>query len=307
MIAKSIILRKEGKLEEALECAKEGTKNEHLLRKHRNAHTLSGGPELMYSSWFNLATAYEANDMPDDAIKTYTYLATQRGNPFTGRLRINMGNVHYRQKQYPSAIRMYKIALDQMRKDEKSTVHRIRRNIGNAYFRMGQIRDAVKYFEEAMETVPDFQTGFNLLVCHLALGDMDRAKKHFLALVDIPLFATKEEEMLVCGANDLHGDKDELATRSKQSNHFLQTAARLIAPMLDSSDWAAGYDWVCNALVDRHEELSVQLKLEQATQRLHHKDFDVAIKALKTLQKKGKARAAEDSGGGGRLWDNRTE
>ena len=288
LIAKSIILRKEGKLEEALECAREGTKNEHLLRKHRNAHTLAGGPELMYSSWFNLATAYEANDMPDDAIKTYTYLATQRGNPFTGRLRINMGNVHYRQKQYPSAIRMYKMALDQMRKDEKSTVHRIRRNIGNAYFRMGQIRDAVKYFEEAMETVPDFQTGFNLLVCHQALGDMDRAKKHFLALVDIPLFATKEEEMLVGRANDLHGEKDELATRSKQSNHFLQTAARLIAPMLDSSDWAAGYDWVCNALVDRHEELVVQLKLEQATLRLHHKDFDVAIKALKTLQKKGK-------------------
>jgi intraflagellar transport protein 88 len=45
---------------------------------------------------------------------------------------------------------------------------------------------------------------------------------------------------------------------------------------------------VCNALVDRHEELFVQLKLEQANLRLHHKDFDVAIKALKTLQKKGK-------------------
>ncbi|KAL3777877.1 hypothetical protein ACHAW5_005679 [Stephanodiscus triporus] len=292
LIAKTITLRKEGKLEEALECAKEGTKKEHLLRKHRKAHSLSGGPELMHSSWFNLAMSYEYNDMPDDAIKTYTYLVNQRGNPFTGRLRINMGNVHYRQKQYPSAIRMYKMALDQMRKDEKSTVHRIRRNIGNAYFRMGKIRDAVKYFDEAMETVPDFQTGFNLLVCHLALGDMDRAKTDFVALVDIPsdkdAFASKEDEISVGGANVVHGEKDEPATSSKQSNHFLQTAARLIAPMLDSSDWAAGYDWVCNALGDRHEELSVQLKLEQATQRLHHKDFDVAIKTLKTLQKKGR-------------------
>jgi intraflagellar transport protein 88 len=245
----------------------------------------------MHSSWFNLATLYEYNDMPDDAIKTYTYLINQRGNPFTGRLRINMGNVHYRQKQYPSAIRMYKMALDQMRKDEKSTVHRIRRNIGNAYFRMGQIRDAVKYFDEAMETVPDFQAGFNLLVCHLALGDMDRAKTDFVALVDIPsdkdVLASKEDEILVGGAKVI-GEKDEPATSSKQPNYFLQTAARLIAPILDSSDWAAGYDWVCNALGDRHEELSVQLKLEQATQRLHHKDFDVAIKTLKTLQKKGK-------------------
>jgi intraflagellar transport protein 88 len=246
----------------------------------------------MYSSWFNLATAYEVNDMPDDAIKTYTHLATQRGNPFGGRLRINMGNVYYRKMEYPSAIRMYKMALDQMQKDEKLTVHRIRRNIGNAYFRMGKIRDAVKNFEEAMETVHDYQTGFNLIVCHLALGDMDKAKNHFTTIVSIPADedgSASKDEILIDGLKVLHGEnKDELATSSRQSKHFLQTAARLIAPMLDGNDWAAGYDWVCSILSDHHEELFIQLKLEQATQRLHHKDFDVAIKALKTLQKKDK-------------------
>ena len=58
--------------------------------------------------------------------------------------------------------------------------------------------------------------------------------------------------------------------------------------MLDNKDWASGYDWVCNTLEDRHEELAIQMKLEQAAQRLKRKDFGVAIRMLKTLQKKDK-------------------
>ena len=98
LIEKTVILRKDGRLDDALDCAKEGTKKEKLLRKHRRQHSLSSGPEILNAAWFNLATAYEVNDMPDDAIKTYNYLVAQRGNPCAGRVRINMGNVHYRQK-----------------------------------------------------------------------------------------------------------------------------------------------------------------------------------------------------------------
>lgn len=287
LVEQTVILRKGGKLEEALESAKEGTKKEQLLKKHRKANALSAGAELMYSTWFNLATTYEANDMPEEAIKTYSYLAKQRGNPFTGRLRINMGNVYYAQKQYPSAIKMYKMALDQMRRDDKSISHKIRRNIGNAFFRMGKLRDAVKNYEEAMDAAPDYQTGFNLLVCHLAVGNVDNVKEDFIALAEIPSdredgFAS-EEEILTGEANS-----SKLDTRLKEANHFMLTAARLIAPMLDKDDWAAGYDWVCNALEDRHEGLAVQMKLEQATQKLKRKDVGAAVKAFKTLQKKDK-------------------
>jgi len=291
LIEKTIILRKEGRFDDALDCAKEGTKKEKLLRKRRHEHSLSSGPEILNAAWFNLASAYEVNDMPDDAIKTYNYLVAQRGNPCAGRVRINMGNVHYRQKQYPTALKMYKMGLDQTnRNDDKSMAHKILRNIGNAYFRMGEIRDAVKYFEEAMSIVPDYQTGFNLLVCHVALDDLESAKKDFVALLDIPS-DQQGEETLVGEENTVlkHKDEpDELALSTKQADHFLRTAARVIAPVLDSSDWSAGYDWVCNALADRHEELSHQLKLEQASQRLHHKDFNMATKSLKSLQKKGK-------------------
>ena len=101
LIERTVLLKREGKLEEALESAKEGTKKEQLLRKHRKANSLSvnSEAELMYSTRFNLARAYEANDMPDEALKTYTYLAKQQGNPLTGRLRINMGNIYYAQQK----------------------------------------------------------------------------------------------------------------------------------------------------------------------------------------------------------------
>ncbi len=282
LIARTVYFRKEEKHDEALESAKQGTKVEQSLRRHQKSNAMSSRVENATAAWFNLATAYVASGMPDDALKTYTTLLTmQRGNPFNGRIRINMGNVYYSQKQFPSAIKMYKMALDQMQKDDRSLARKIRRNIGNAYFCLGQIRDAVKNFEEAMDTANDFQTGFNLLMCHLALGDMNNVKKYFLELINLPsdgdAFVSNEGE---------HGHSEQSATRVKRENHFVLTAARLIAPVIDGDDWAAGYDWVCNALDDHQEGLAIQIKLEQATQRLHRKEFDSAIKSLKRLQKK---------------------
>ena len=288
LIEQTIVLRKEGKLDEALACAKEGTKKEQLLRKHRKANSLPAPTtDLMHSTWFNLATAYESNDMPSEAIKTYSYLAKQRGNPFAGGIRINMGNVYYLQQQYPSAITQYKMALDicSSKRDDKSIAHKIRRNIGNAYFKMGKMHDAVKYYEGALNAVPDYQTGFNLLVCHLALGDISSVKNVFKTLVDIQPESPRDDINILTDQRQT----DELDTCLKEATHFLLTAARLIAPKLDSNNWSAGYEWVCNALDENHEELAVQMKLEEATEKLiKHKDFGTATKTLKAIQKRDK-------------------
>jgi intraflagellar transport protein 88 len=280
LIARTVSLRKEGKHDEALESAKQATKVEQSLKRHQKSNSMTSGVETANSAWFNLATAYVASGRPDEALKTYTTLLTsQRGNPFNGRVRINMGNVYYSQKQFPSAIKMYKMALDQMQKDERSLTRKIRRNIGSAYFCLGQIRDAVKNFEEAMDTFNDFQTTFNLLICHLTLGDMNNVKKYFLELINLP----SDGDAFVLNEGE---HSDQSATRVKRANHFFLTAARLIAPVIDGDDWAAGYDWVCNALDDRQEGLAIQIKLEQATQMLHRKEFESAIKSLKSITQK---------------------
>ena len=96
MIEQTVLSKMGGKLEEALESAKEGTKKEQLLRKHRKENSLSvnSEAELMYSTWFNLATAYKANNMPNEAMETYAYFAKQQCNLFTSRHHVNMCNIY---------------------------------------------------------------------------------------------------------------------------------------------------------------------------------------------------------------------
>lgn len=53
-------------------------------------------------------------------------------------LRINMGNIYFEQHKYPSAIKMYRMALDQVPLTSRSVRSKILRNIGVAFMRVGQ-------------------------------------------------------------------------------------------------------------------------------------------------------------------------
>ena len=57
---------------------------------------------------------------------------------------------------------------------------RIMRNIGNSFVKLGMFSDAINSFEAIMEGLPDYRTGFNLVVCYFALGDSERMKKGFM-------------------------------------------------------------------------------------------------------------------------------
>lgn len=53
-------------------------------------------------------------------------------------LRVNMGNIYFEQQKYPAAIKMYRMALDQVPLTSKSVRNCIMRNIGIAFMRVGQ-------------------------------------------------------------------------------------------------------------------------------------------------------------------------
>lgn len=55
-----------------------------------------------------------------------------------GRLRINMGNIYYKQENYLLAVKMYRMTLDEMPNSHKETHYKIMWNIGNTLMRMGQ-------------------------------------------------------------------------------------------------------------------------------------------------------------------------
>lgn len=55
-----------------------------------------------------------------------------------GRIKVNMGNIYYKQKKFSLAIKMYQTALDETSSAYKGTRYRIQCNIGNAFMRLGQ-------------------------------------------------------------------------------------------------------------------------------------------------------------------------
>jgi intraflagellar transport protein 88 len=260
-------LKRAGKFAEALDKAKEAVNKEDSLKRHRKEHALprEGQSELTFAVLFSVASTYEDNDMLDEAIKAYTYLTTQRDHPLSGRVRANLGNIYYAQHDYPSAIKMYKMALDQINND-RQTVASIRFNIGNAFFRQRHLRDAVRNFEESMNTFPNFESGFNLLVCRLALGDGENTKRDFMKLLKI-----RPNE------SGIAGDK---ANMLMDNSRVLLSAARLVSSFFDTSE-------LTEALKDGHEFIAMKIEHEYAVRLLKRKDLKGAVKVLKTLEKKG--------------------
>ena len=258
--------------------------------------------DLTYAVCVNLAQMYHLNKHYTEAINTYGQIVKNKNFPLAGRLRVNMGNVYFEQHKYPNAIKMYRMALDQVSGANRDMRFRIMKNIGVAFVKMGQYQDAMQSFDSVMENVPDHSTGFNLLVCFYALGDKEKMKKAFQGLITVPMFEAqnKEEEDDDDNLENLDFIDDSLKhfLRAKQNKVHRQvmTAARLIAPVIDRANPAAGFSWVAEQLrkVDMIKE-SNEVELAQAAFFLSQKQFTQAVEVLKEFEKKEKdvkARAA---------------
>jgi len=89
---------------------------------------------------------------------------------------------------------MYRMALDQIPNTAREMRFKIMRNIGNAFVRMGQFQEAIANYEAIMVGNADFQSGFNLIVCHYALDDAEQMKKSFSRLLDISVVGKSDDD-----------------------------------------------------------------------------------------------------------------
>ncbi|CAN0564249.1 unnamed protein product, partial [Ectocarpus sp. 12 AP-2014] len=162
-----------GDFSQALEKAKEADKKEKALCKQRERYGLVDqiNLDLTYAVCFNLANCYHQNGMKKEALREYSAIVKNKQYPQAGRLRANMGNIYYEQREYPEAIKNYRMALDQVPNTGKEVRFKIIRNIGTAFVRMGQFQDAIGQYDTIMQGNPDHQTGFNLVLCYYALED----------------------------------------------------------------------------------------------------------------------------------------
>ncbi|RKO84222.1 hypothetical protein BDK51DRAFT_35234 [Blyttiomyces helicus] len=123
LIEESTLLAATGHLQQSLEKAKEAGKRERQLSKQRDQSGLadSANPttDITYAVLFNLANQYHANKMFQEALNTYAVIVKNKLFNQPGKLRVNMGNIYFEMRKFGQAVKMYRMALDQIPSSNK--------------------------------------------------------------------------------------------------------------------------------------------------------------------------------------------
>lgn len=109
-------------LDKAKECAsKERTWSKHVLAgptaigaSLTGSSNASAALELKLAVQVNLAAQYVRNGILSEAIRVYANICRNKQLPNAGRFRCNIGCILYAQGEYVPAIKMFRMALDQM-------------------------------------------------------------------------------------------------------------------------------------------------------------------------------------------------
>ncbi|KAF6376288.1 intraflagellar transport 88 [Rhinolophus ferrumequinum] len=245
---------------------------------------------------FNLASQYSANDMYAEALNTYQVIVKNKIFSNAGRLKVNMGNIYLKQRNYSKAIKFYRMALDQIPSVHKEMRIKIMQNIGVAFIKTGQYSDAINSFEHIMSMAPNLKAGFNLILSYFAVGDREKMKKAFQKLIAVPL-EIDDDDKYISPSDDTHTNlvieaikNDHLRQmereRKAMAEKYIMTAAKLIAPVIESS-FAVGYDWCVEVVkASQYVELANDLEINKAITYLRQKDFNEAVETLKMFEKK---------------------
>ncbi|XP_030306665.1 intraflagellar transport protein 88 homolog isoform X1 [Calypte anna] len=298
LVEESCIANSCGDLKLALEKAKEAGRKERLLVRQ---HEQVAAPEninldLTYSVLFNLASQYVANEMYAEALNTYQVIVKNKMFNNGGRLKVNMGNIYFKQRNYSKAVKFYRMALDQIPSTHKEMRIKIMENIGIAFIKIGQYFDAISSFEYIMSMSPNLKAGFNLILCYFAVGNGEQMKTAFQKLIAVPLEVDYDDKY-ISPNDDAHTNllieaikNDSLRQiereRKSMAEEYIMTAAKLIAPVIETS-FAVGYDWCVEVVKASHYvELANDLEINKATTYLRQQDFNQALETLKMFEKK---------------------
>ncbi|XP_058465292.1 intraflagellar transport protein 88 homolog [Malaya genurostris] len=252
--------------------------------------------DLTFFVLFNLANVYAKNEMYIEALNTYTLMTKNKMFPNVNRLKINMGNIYFQLGLYTKAIKMYRMALDQVPSNQKELRLKITHNIGILFIKMGQYSDAATSFEFIMSEKGDLKTGLHLILCYYALGDVEKIKHAFQMLLDIQIDYLEDDKMFQANTNPSYEyinemiKSDELRAYEQKIRHLAEKniliSANLISTIIDDY-FNDGYSWCVETIKNSYfAPLAVDLELKKAVIYLKQDDIQQAIDTLKYFEKK---------------------
>ena len=116
------------------------------------------------------------------------------------RLRVNIGNIYFRKRDYAKAVKYYRMALDRTQPVHQRTRSvcspqaagsplayanvicrtRILGNIGVALVRLGRYEDAMAAFEECLDSAGGgYSAALNLILAAYCLDDVEKMREAF--------------------------------------------------------------------------------------------------------------------------------
>lgn len=297
LVDDSIVTYSKGDYTNALDKAKSAGRQERSLSKLRENAGLAEAQnmDVTYQVLFNMAVQYEMNELYSEALSHYQIIVKNKMFQQVGKIRVNMGNIYFKMKEYNKAVKQYRMALDQVPNHFQTMRIRIMANIGACFTKLNQFEDAITSYEHIMNEHPDFKPGFNLILCYYAIRDAERMRKSFLKLLNVNsnvddekynVISENKTEQSLCEIIQNDPLRQLESQRKNLAEKTIVNAAKLIAPCIEES-FAAGFDWcVSQVKQSQYIELANDLEIHKALTHLKERDFEAAIKILKNFEKK---------------------
>ncbi|KAK0425986.1 hypothetical protein QR680_009488 [Steinernema hermaphroditum] len=293
LLKESIFASERKDFKAALEKAKEAGRKERAVVKLREQLQMidSLNVDLTYSVLFNLAQQYMANNMLTEAMNSYQVIVKNKLYQNAGRLKINIGNIYFRKKDYHKAIKHYRMALDQVPQVQKEVRVKMMNNIGVAFIKLGNYAEALDTFEHSLNDRADYTTSLNLILTAYCLDNVEKMREAFQKLLDVPLMIDDEpkfgeQDVLLAQAISNDALRQWERQRKQYAERTILTAARIISPAIAPS-FSEGYAWCVEAIKQSiYAPLATELEMNKAVELLRHGDVAAASDVLLVFNNK---------------------
>jgi len=131
-------------------------------------------------SWFQKGLDLEETGAPiEQAVEAYRKVLEL--NPGAAGALVNLGTIHYRQRQFPQAERYY---MEAIVADASYPLAQF--NLGNLYDEQGRLKEAFEYYRRTLELNPNYADAhFNLALLCERTGDPLKAVYHWKAYLKL--------------------------------------------------------------------------------------------------------------------------
>ncbi|VDM08134.1 unnamed protein product [Wuchereria bancrofti] len=294
LLKESIFAWEKGDMKQALEKAKEAGRRERTIVKMREQLSILEqlNLDLTFTVLFNLAHQYMANNLLTEALNTYQMIVKNKMFVNSGRLKANIANIYFKQKEYKKAIKLYQIALDQVPNSQKNTRIKIMNNIGVAFIKCGEYDEADSTFEHCMNEKGNYNTALNFILTAYCLNDIEKMKDGFQRLLDIPLL-TDDETKYMDQQDFLISQmisNDSLKQWERQRRNIAEKTIFIATKILSSviaSTVSDGYKWCVEAIRQSvYAPLAMEIEMSKVVVLLKQGDIKNATEVLMSFNNK---------------------